>query len=298
MRIEHELFRAFANHLEIKGQIIEWTIHGADFCFRPSSASPNVVCVLPGRADFASNLALEDSKARVQPYFPASQKVSQAWHGQTFWRFWPGNAGEEFLLRPKFGLLRIADGQSAQFAYAHIQNYQGLDEEQMQLWREMIETPDADLHAARQWLTLSKNQRLAQLVELRGGHWDELIALIEAAFVLWARPGNRCELDFTKAGAMALARTTHWPTTREPIDEALEFLSQHWSLRRADLHDFARYWRGCDAFGDPMDVPQPTFVYGDYSQHQRLEALLLWREWLRDKALNPDFAALWQLTAT
>lgn len=80
----------------------------------------------------------------------------------------------------------------------------------------------------------------------------------------------------------------------EPIDDALGMLSQHWSLQRTDLHDTARYWRGCDKFGDPMDVPQPSFRSAVTSGHERLEALLLWRAWLRDKPLSSGFEALWR----
>ena len=296
--MKHELFRAFPSRLEIEDQTFEWTICGADFCFRAQAAPLDLVCVLPGCADFATLLALENPGSRVQPYVLASLKVMKAWRGQTFWRLWPGDAGEEFLLRPGFGLLRVSDGQRAQFSYAPITNYGDANPNELQGWRAIIQRPDSDFQIAKRWLNWSESQRLAQLIEVRGGDWDELLALIGAAFVLWARPGNRCELDFTKAGAMAITRTMLWPPTREPIDEALEQLSRYWSLRRADLHDFARYWRGCDAFGDPMDVPQPTFVYGDYSGHQRLEALLLWRGWLRDKAMNQGFAALWQLVAS
>ena len=297
MRIDHPLFRPFAHHWEIEGQIFEWTSHGADFCFRPQSAQRDIVCVLPGRAEFAAQIALEIANSRVQPYVLASQQMSKAWRGQTFWRFWPGKAGDEFLLRPKFGLLRVNDGVWAQFSYTPISNLGNASADELRRWHETIESSDSDLVVARNWLALSQSQRLAQLVEVRGGSWNELIALMEAAFVLWARAGDRCELDFTKAGAIAIARTRFWPATRESLDVALELLRQHWSLRRAGLNDFTHYWRGCDAFGDPMDVPQPAFIYGNSSQHQRLESLLLWRQWLRERTTNPDFAALWQLTA-
>ena len=52
------------------------------------------------------------------------------------------------------------------------------------------------------------------------------------------------------------------------------------------------WWRDCDEFGDPMDVPQPKFGFSDASQHERLEALLLWRTWLHDKLPPAEIEAL------
>ncbi len=292
MPIDHELFRPFSNFWEVGDQSYEWTAHGSDLLLRPHGAPLSTVWVMLNQGHSGPLLAMP--RSRNEPLFPVSVKTRHALQSRLLWRLWPLSKAETCLVRARSSLLRADGLETTRFGHQTFADFDVASAREMADWCQTLEAPDADLQQARRWQRLSPSEKICQIIDVRGGSWDELMRLLEAAFVLWAQPatshlpasrGDSFELDLSASEPSF--RSLSWSMKGRPIDDALKIAGQHWSLRRRALNDFTHWWRGCDEFGDPLDVPQPKFVYSDSSQHQRLEALLLWRAWLRDK-LPPD----------
>ena len=249
---------------------------------RPQTAPLEVVWVVPGNSYVGAQLLLPVSgRGRIEPVYPAPLKIAKALRGQTFWRWWRLENGEELLIRPRGCLLATPGGRCVGFTVPAPPDWATAGAATVGRWVAALNEQN-EWQMAREWLRWTQTQQLAHLVDVRGGSLSELLALLAAAFVLWARHNNKFELDLTQPGPVSLRELWHWPLP-EPLAQALSVVRRHWAIERATLDHPTRWWRECDEFGDPMSAPKPTFEWKNASQHQHLEALLLWRDWLQGK---------------
>ena len=276
----HPLFRRFENELNLSDERYEWTTRGDDLFIRPKEASPFVVWTMLGRGDLARQLA----GARDETVVPAPLKIFQTVRGRFFWRFWLLKNGEECFLRKRCGLLRVK-GELVRFDF--LLAFDHFSRAKPQEIASLLGSCVCETEAARRWGQMSQHERINQLVTVEGGTYEQLTALISSAFVLCEPRHGSYPLQLNTPGKVSLQLFFIWGQTR--LDSMLKVLSHHFSLKTE-----MQLWRGCDSFGDPIDVPCPEFSSGETSHHEKLEALLVWRDFLRDKLPPDEIEALLQ----
>ncbi len=295
MQSEHPLFRRFENELELAGAKgepfpVEWTTIGRDFYLRPAEAEVGVVWRYFGRGN-------QDGLVKGS-HIPTDvrEQLNKVLASANFWRVWPLNDDECVFFRHKFFLFGFLDGE--RFA--------------------RIEMP------------LPRPRNAHDCLHLKPNAVQSLVSFISEEELAEARPWiknptNACDyVDWNKGSRREFEQLMR--------GYALLFLpAQSRGMLRVDFPPFADDGRsnfsnvfmpsrnpGVSAyaltafralFADAFHVAPREFPKGyarngyhlDFSigieraaptAHERLEALLLWRDFLRGKMPDAEIEAL------
>ena len=282
--------RRFENQLEVGELKLEWTTRASDLVLRPFEADESIVWFLLKRADYGPEL-LHRNRMVSFIVFP-DIRLQQAINGRQFWRYWQLPSGEDCFLRKNYGLFRTTSAELVRFNFPRaFVNFADAKGEEIEQFLRELEAPGSDLEAAKAWSKLPERERVWRYLRLRGGRASELEELLRAALVLADTSHARFTFNIPLPGPVAWKHLNWWRGSR--INQFLDILDVHFPLNR-DAQD----WRGHDAFGDPMDVPYPVFNSTEPTQHERLEALLLWRDFLRGKIPDAQIESLLRPVST
>ncbi|BCM91337.1 hypothetical protein IAD21_03207 [Abditibacteriota bacterium] len=289
MLSSHPLFRRFENELTVGEQKLEWTVQANDFVFRPQDADESIVWFLLRRANLRGFLLSQCNAANIDDN---RAKIENIVLGRQFWRWWQLPSGEECFLRKNYGIFRAPNGEFVRFDFPAVPGNIGrMAGEDIEQFLKKLSTPGSDLETAREWLKVSVQERVRQLLVLRGGDFGELEALIRGALILSGVPETKFAMRdvMIMPGRILLQYEAPRYETgyAHPVDVFFVILNRYFHLERT-----AQEWRGHDEFGDPADVPYPIYTASQPNQHERLEALLVWRDFLRGKLPSEEIEKL------
>jgi len=281
---KHPLFKRFPNHLNVGTHWLEWTTRGADLFARPLNADVEIVWCWPSQY----NAALERD---------SEQRVLQVVQQEKALRFLPFDEGEILLLGQSSSFLR-SDESPLLLRFSLPSRFWGSAKvlkiepsvlekrvEKLRTWK--------DLLAARE--LIGKFLNSWEWLHWERGSYQEIEPLIKALLVLFAgefsfSPSHKRTLNFTKTPHFYRPEgVERHPTFCYALGRSFSASVDPQILRIFISPSKRASARLIRIQRRPEDEP---------TAHERLEALLLWRDFLRDKLPPEEIAALLTPIAT
>ena len=303
-----DLFAPFPDELQLAATpsvsnppLIEWTSAWGDLFFRVKGADPQILWCVLGRGAPAKRPL---SKARLATL---NKYISAAYAGRTFFRVVPFPDGDEWaLVRPKRALVKSPTqrkGASWKWS-ADFPAPQGEIEwlSQPMSWFEnwLRENANDELQAAREFMHLSDDEQnwLPVCRELQTrAHWKKLMPGLQklSARFFYRQPVKWYLILI--ASNMKHKEEPFWSTDCPPVPALTDCFELLW--QRFPLDYQQQLWRGIDIRGEEAAHTPPRFETASTpTQHERLEAALLWRDFGREIGESARIeAALSQLLA-
>lgn len=283
---DHPLFRRFENELELSPELsIEWAMRGRDFFFRPLQSDLRVLWCQPERRNVAPVVFQSPVNRRH-----LQQRLAKNLASRNLWRFWPWDEERELLIRNEYALIRRTD---ADFWLRLDWLHPFFDSGDEWLFRADVLGVERALESCGlEW------DFVADLMSQRENQWHWLECargdMSELKHGLWAymtlsghylNSFERGDLRFRSLLRVPYdAPSLEWLQLRR----VAELLDAHFTLR---LNRFAR--RVYKRDGRPKKRPE-IYIRPQLapSAHERLEALLLWRDFLRGKVSDAEAETL------
>ena len=283
-----DLFAPFPDELQLaptkavaNPPLVEWTSAFGDLFFRPKAADPQILWCVLGRAAPA-----RPSKRRLETL---NQYASRAYAGRTFFRVVPFGDGDDWaLVRPKRALVKSplqrkgavwqwsadfpVEGTQLEWlsqSLSWLENWL-LDARALQEPREFARLNDDE----RMWLPLCRDPETRE-------KWQLLLPALQK---LSAEVVNKnsfiCDFrEYAKKDGQLPFGTLYRYYSAVRGNAILELIS---CLQKPYPLDFQiSWWRGIGVRGKKQFSPAPTFQATAPSQHETLEAALLWRDFGR-----------------
>ena len=257
---------------------LEWTTRGADLFARPLNADVEIVWCWPGQYQVALKR-------------DAEQRVLQAIQKEKAMRFWPMPNGEHLLLRQKEGFFNVPTstfvlkfGICRDFFPADVL---ALSADELRQAVDKLEDT-YELRFVRALMAQTREPRL--WIDWVKGTGTEFESLALAAFVLTGVGEFRAEAAKPRQPLDLQECLRPFPEDENEvlipfINVLSEFFEAQSSLHVRRLRNYR-----C------QQCPAPLWAFdrrGDEpTQHERLEALLLWRDFLRGKMPDAETEAL------
>jgi len=296
------LFRRFSNVLEpfspeSQALTFEWEIENDDLLLRPEGGDLNIVWAYLGRRDLGAKLQ------KPRTLRTSINKVRGAFHSRRLWRMWPLESGETAFVRGEFGLIRFAGERrlvrfeipKGAFQNA-LQALEASEERLDSLFQQLQKDEDSDFNAARRWHEKHRDEWAS--LEFRRGSREELEALLQAMAPLFLDPKRamfwiwtpsikpHCALlDLRKPFSLNLL---WWNTSCKVAAERIGAIMDE----EFEVHMDTSRWRGYDFRGEQAGRVLPQLRFAEATMHERMEALLCLRDFLRDKLPPEQIAAL------
>jgi hypothetical protein len=281
MLSEHPLFRRFENELELSPELsIEWAMLERDFFFRPARSDMRILCCQLERRTIAPIVFHCPVRRRH-----LQKRLLRNLVSQNYWRFWPLDEERELVLSLDFALMRQINADfwlRLDWLSPFFKNADEL------LHRADISGVESALEPAESaWSFVS------ELIQSQEEHWhwfecsrgdiEELKRVVWAYMTLSGHYFNSCQSGNFRFGS--ILRAPHDASANEwrLLRRVCELLDKHFRLR---LNPLARrvYTREGKLRKRPnLYIRRPTPA----SHHERLEAFLLWRDFLHGK-LPPE----------
>lgn len=286
-----DLFAPFPDELQLAATprvteppSIEWTSAFGDLFFRPQGADPQIVwCVLGRGAPDKRPL----SRARLTTL---NKYISEAYAGRTFFRVVPFADGDDWaLVRPKRALVK-SPTQKKGAVWQWSANFpapQGQIEwlSQPLLWFEnwLSENAADTLQAAREFATMNEEERKWWPLSRKKGVWQQWEKLLPALQKL-SCPADKTSLTWsisigTYHQGLGISSRS-WPRgyLSAPAIKKLENLL---SATLPTMLYEPRYLT-IGIRGKKRRRIMPEFTIAAPTQHEKLEAALLWRDFGRE----------------
>ncbi len=277
----NDLFVPFEDELQLLPSprvpdppLIEWKSAFGDLFFRLKGAEPGILW-----CDLGRNLA--------------PKRMTRTWNGCRYFRVVPFEDGEDWaLLRPKFALVKSPKQQNSAFWKWEAQFREGMTH------RKWLEKPQEQLRATSADSSLQMARDCAALDE-SSRHWtidtrtrfvaqtDKWEQLVRAALAI-----STFKLELPLNLLLLHPHSVEGPLDFDCVDSQLRRRGMHfWSplpsnsktlLRIVQRHIALPFWRGLDAQGARPQLPFYRFSIDSVSQHERLEAALVWRDFAHE----------------
>ena len=292
-----DLFVPFPDELQIAATSrvpapprVEWTSAWGDLFFRVKGADPQIVWCVLGRGARAKRPLSRARLATLNKY------VSAAYAGRTFFRVVPFSDGDDWaLVRPKRALVKSPTQPTGAVWHwsADFPAPQGQIEwlSQPLRWFEswLAETADANLQKARAVATLNVAERswfpLCRVPQVRA-HWECLLPALQKLSYDIFEESSKGEPLRWNMGWIAEAREHRLPpywrydwssTSPSGLSELLSLLNQYFPLELQ-----LASWNEIGVRGGKSPHIPPEFTTNLTTQHEKLEAALLWRNFGRE----------------
>ena len=287
--MNHPLFRRFGNELEVGEQRLEWMMREHDFLFRPAGSDVSIVwCELLRRDLLRRDLpeALSDVARRKR----VEKRLAKNLLNHRVLRLWPLDAERELVLGLDFALMRHVEADfwlRLDWLYSFFKSGDDL------LFRTDLSGLEIALEpfeSAWDFVTdlMRGKEHHWQWFEAARGNIDELKRGLWAYMTLSGHYLNSFERGDLRFCSLLLAPHDASSSDWLQLRRVAELLDTHFVLR---LNHFAR--RVHTREGKPRKRPEiyirPPVAT---SAHERLEALLLWRDFLRGKLSEEEIEAL------
>ncbi|BCM90492.1 hypothetical protein IAD21_02345 [Abditibacteriota bacterium] len=304
-----DLFEPFEDDLQLQSTprfptlpIIEWRSAFGDFFFRIKGANPQILWC---------DLGYTVTPKRPLP--PARQttltkRVSRAFAGRTFFRVVPFADSDEWaLVRPKRALVKSPHQPNgawwewnAKFPTWGKTQMQWLsqDSDWFKRWLNDQQSKHESLRSAREVARLSDEERkwapVIAPVEVRQ-QWEQLARALQLLTVAPNQSPHQWEI----AGKQVQRKVLCLSIDANPyfqnqlpkciLSAALK-LRDELTARFAIPVDFSR-WRGIEPNGDQQFYVFPLFDLSMDSIHEKMEAALLWRDFLAGSSRRTELEA-------
>ncbi len=301
-----DLFQPFPDELQLLSApklsvppLVEWTSGFGDLFFRAKGADPQILwCVLGRGAPEKRPL----SKARLATL---NTYVSGAYAGRTFFRVVPFADGDDWaLVRPERALVKSPQQQtgaiwqwSADFAAP--QGQIAWLSQPLEWFENWLPDPRA-LQTPREFARLSEYERqwivISRDLSETPQKWETLMPalqnvgyeMLDAHALTWYLYGH----SINGVPVYPLYQWNNRPSLA-PLIELTKILQQYYPLEYQ-----RKRWRGIGVRGKRADNKTPTYKASEPTQHEKLEAALLWRDFGREIGQSERVeAALSQLLA-
>lgn len=296
------LFRRFSNVLEpfspeSQTPAFEWEIENDDLLLRAKGSDLNIVWAYLGRRDLGMKL----QKLRTQR--TTGNRVRGAFRSRRLWRMWPLESGETAFLRGEFGLIRFAgERRLVRFEMptrafqSALQALEASEERLDSLFQQLQLDEDSDFNAARRWH--EKHRDEWDSLEFQRGSREELEAILKAMapllldpkqpyYWIW-NPSIKPDCSLLDLRRPFPSYILYWNKSCQIAAERIGALMDE----EFEVHMDTSRWRGYDLRGDPAGRVLPQLRFTDGTMHERMEALLSLRDFLRDKLPPEEIAAL------
>ena len=286
-------FHCFGNSIKIPDsaseRALEWERIGEDLWLRPACGEVEIVWCYLGQGTLGERLV----HPRLQK--SAAKKLGKALSAKRFWRFRSFSEGELFLRRG-FGLIRLSEKpfltrfnfrgafkNGGDVLYASPQRLENIGHELEQ---------QADFRQSLRWLQDHEDEW--SNVYFERGSRQQLELLLRGFWAIFRPPDSQYrEWVYTLFTSKAGTFFWYWPYASFGGDERgqaatrrlLEMVNEAVVVKMVPRTAY-------DSKGSPTYLPRPRVHAPWPSQHDRMEALLLWREFLRDKLPPEEIEAL------
>ena len=285
MQPSHPLFERFEKELVVGDQTFEWTFHERDFFFRPSESDIGILWCELARHQAVTRFDLEKSQ-RTQ------KRIAKNLQKQRIWRFWPLENERELVLNLDFALIRqvnapfwlrldwlkpfFRDGDDLLFRtgadFFPIEHF--------------LENGDVDWELAA--ACFDETSSVWNWFDCERGSMETLQKLAEAYILLsdgYIKYYGAGHLRFSSIlQASQQSPASVWHSTYR----IAEILDSHFSLRFKSF--VPRIYEASGAL-----KKHPSLFINRKSEptnHEKLEALLLWRDFLRGKMPEAEIETL------
>jgi len=282
---KHRMFRRFEKRVTLWDRELERQTDGRDLFLRPVGEKVDVVWCRPHHV-------LGWIGHRNQPRRSEFNPNLKYWKSHPPYRFCPVNQTTELFLREGHGFYRsTAFPCLLRFSLPH--HFFGHDDPltiDAAKMRDLIsDWKEGDDFALLEKLALDGRTGLSWLQWERGS-WEELEPLLQALLVLregrfyFVPNSTKPQLDFKSALQFA-------PTAKKiKPSKIAATLNLFFEARTSP--ELKRLYHEPEIPSNAPMIEMKSPARGDVSQHERLEALLLWRDFLRDKLPPEEIAAL------
>ena len=286
-----DLFAPFADELQLAATprvsnppLVEWTSAWGDLFFCVKGAEPQITwCDLGRGAPEKRTL----SKARLATL---NKYISQAFAGRTFFRVVPFAAGDDWaLVRPKRALVKSPVQRKGAIwqwrANFPVPNGEINWLSQPVSWFEnwLKENADDELQITRDFARVAENQRATCSISYRNRNpriiWESLIPNLQK---LSPNFPDSTRLTWSVHETTEGVRL-HCPApngdyfSHLAIHDLLKLLKEYFPL-----YCYCVYWRDIGVRGKKTPRSDPRFIVTNPTQHEKLEAALLWRDFGRE----------------
>lgn len=294
MNPAHPLFRRFERVVEfptdLQQEPLECEIYGDDLWLRPAGSDVRVVWAYLGRRDTGE--LLSDAKQRKK----AVKRIGKALAAKRFWRYWPlEKYGGGLFLRRNFGLIHLPDQpMMARFdfrpAFQNADDLLNAESERIETFVARLEQ-QTNFQEVLAWLQNHRNDWADVFFER--GSQSQLEALLRSSWALF-RPQNT-EFDtwcFTPRSEIGSVIVWYFPlfaalerSKKDKVQRLFAVMHEHIVVR--SLPD-----RRYSLTGEPEYMRRPNVWAPVPSMHDRMEGLLVWQEFLRDKISSQEIETL------
>ena len=284
-----DLFVPFADELQLAPSarvanppLVEWTSAFGDLFFRPKAATRKFCGACWAEARPAKRPL---SKARLETL---NKYLSAAYAGRTFFRVVPFSDGDDWaLVRPKRALVKSpTQKKSAVWQWsANFAAPQGQIEwmsQPLSWFEDWLPDPRATEGARafarlsddeRNWLVITRDPATQQ-------KWEALMpALQKLGYSNLDQHSKNWHLYGHNINAIPVHPLYQWAVrpSMAPVIELIKVLQEKYPLSYQ-----RKEWRGLGVRGKRADNVVPSYKATEPTQHERLEAALLWRDFARE----------------
>ncbi|BCM91338.1 hypothetical protein IAD21_03208 [Abditibacteriota bacterium] len=289
-------FYRFPNTVEIPESTpliaLEWEVIGSDLWLRPMQGDVEVAWCYLGQA------ALSERMRKSTRQKMAAKKMGKALAAKRLWRFWPSTTTEgELFLRREFGLIRLPDKPwLARFNFRGVfknsSDVLNAKPRHLENLVRQLEERD-DFQEALVWLRDYEDEW--SNVYFERGSRQQLEALLVGFWALFHPLQSDSEAwYFVSILAEDHSLKWYWPDAsfakNKPVRRAarrlFELLHEYMVMKPLPQRPYSA------SAGKPEYMVTPRILVPAPSMHERMEALLIWREFLIDKISHDEIEAL------
>ena len=270
------------------GQNIEWTTRGRDFFCRPGGSDAQTVWCQPAHPQVPSCFQhLKSHQSARGILLPEFEK-------RNLWRFLAVDDGREFLLSLDFALMRH-EGAAFWLRLNWLDPvFHDLDElmfdkiKASDSLEERLEDGTKDWESA---LQLFNQKDWWSRVECSKGSIEELRRLVEAYVVVWGNSVNIKSVKDLRLQSLLEVPKNSSSEQKRANQQIVKLLDSHFRLRVKNVAERMYVESGKSVERLELKLNPPS----EPTEHDRLEALLVWRDFLRDKMPSEEIEALLQI---
>lgn len=271
----------------LAGQPVEWTTHGRDLFIRTLESDSQQVWCQPAHRQLPSAFQ------HIKQHQSARKLLLTEFEKHNFWRYYALEDGREFLLALDYALMRHVD---APF-WLRLEWLEPLFHDVDELLFGKIKSPswveDRLQDATQDW-------KMAMQCSVSGNWWDRLECsrgsvellqrLIKSYVVLWKTPVRNALAKDCKLESLLQLPKSDSKEKQELATRIGKLLDQHFRIKPKDFA--ARmFLESAKSVERPQLVIEPPT---EETEGERLEAGLVWREFLRGKMPEEQIETLLQ----
>ncbi len=269
------------------GQNIEWTTLGRDFFCRPGDSDLQIVWCQPAHPQVPACFRhLKSHQSARTILLPEFEK-------RNLWRFFALDDGRELLLSLDFALMRY-EGASFWLRLNWLDSvFHDLDELMFDKIKASDSLEDRLEDGTKDWesaLQYSGQRDWWSRMECLSGSLEQLRRLVEAYVLIWSIPVAIKSVKDLRFQSLLQAPKGASSEQQRTSQQVAKLLDRHFRLRVKNIAERMYLESGKSVERLELNIAPPS----EPNEHQRLEALSVWRDFLQGKLPSEEIEALLQ----